>query len=75
MKLMQKAVAWAGDRSWVLPLLVMTATAAAQSDEFNPPKVTDSPEAPTILIGIGLVLLVGVLIFAATLKPKRGHLD
>ena len=54
----------------------MQCMALAQEDApLRPPKVTDPPVAPKIIVYLVLALLVGGVIFAATLKSKRSHQD
>ncbi len=56
-------------------LTAMQCAALAQDAPLRPPKVTNPPSAPKILVYLVLALLVGGVIFAATLKCKRTHLD
>lgn len=55
--------------------LMSTAALAQDTEALRPPKVSDPPSAPKILVFLLVVLLTGAVIFAATLKTKRGHQD
>lgn len=39
------------------------------------PRITDSPTAPVFWMYALAVLLLGAVVFAASLKSKRGHQD
>jgi len=56
--------------------LMSSAALAQDADEaLRPPKVADAPSAPKVMVFLLVVVLVGAVIFAATLKSKRGHQD
>ncbi len=49
--------------------------ALAQDEPLRPPTTTSVPSSPKfIVMGVG-VLLLGLVVFVATLKSKRGHQD
>jgi len=60
----------AGLLLWASPVLAQEA-----GEPLRPPTTSEPPSGPKfVVIGIAVVLLAGV-IFAATLKSKRGHQD
>ena len=63
--------------SVLLPLLMlaMTAGSALAQSELRPPTIRESPASPRIWMYVVFVLLLAVVIFAASLKPKRTHQD
>lgn len=48
---------------------------AQETEALRPPRVSDPPSAPKIMVFLLVVLLTAGVIFAATLKSKRGHQD
>lgn len=57
-------------------MALSSSSALAQSTEtLRPPRVADPPSAPKVMVFLLVVLLTGAVIFAATLKSKRGHQD
>lgn len=54
---------------------VMSSPVWAQVEGLKPPKAKEAPSSPKfILMGI-LLLLLGVVVVAVTLKTKRDHQD
>ena len=53
---------------------VSTGIARAQ-DELRPPKTQDEPSSPVYVVMVIAVLLVGAVVFAASLRSKRTHQD
>ncbi|MCA9302570.1 MAG: hypothetical protein KC996_00460 [Phycisphaerales bacterium] len=56
-------------------VLMSSAALAQDTEALRPPKVADPPSAPKVMVFLLIVLLVGAVVFAATLKTKRGHQD
>jgi hypothetical protein len=61
--------------SGVFALGLMQCAAIAQDSPLRPPKVTEGTNAPKIIVYLVLVLLIAGVIFAASMKCKRSHLD
>ncbi len=51
------------------------ATFAQENPPPRPPKVTEAPTAPKVMMYLVVVLLVAGVVFASTMKVKRGHQD
>jgi hypothetical protein len=47
----------------------------AQNEELRPPTTQDPPSSPKFIVWGVAILLTGLVVFAATLKSKRGHQD
>lgn len=63
---------------FLVPLMLIASMAApllAQEGELRLPRIDEAPAAPVFRTFILLFLLIGLLVFAATLKPKRTHQD
>lgn len=58
----------------VVTLAMAAAPALAQSD-LRPPKISESPSSPRFWMYAVFTLLVAAVVFASSLKPKRGHQD
>jgi hypothetical protein len=60
-----------------LATLAMAALPAlAQADsELRPPRITESPSSPKYWMYALFILLLAVVVVAASLKSKRGHQD
>ena len=56
--------------------MVSVSTGAARAqDELRPPKTQDEPSSPVYVVMVIAVLLVGAVVFAASLRSKRTHQD
>lgn len=58
--------------------LMMTICASevlAQDEPLRPPTTQDPPSGPKFLVMGIAVLLLGLVVFVATLRSKRGHQD
>lgn len=58
--------------------LLMTISASevlAQDEPLRPPTTQDPPSGPKFLVMGIAVLLLGLVVFVATLRSKRGHQD
>lgn len=47
----------------------------AQGEPLRPPRTTEPPSGPKYLVIFVALLLLGGVVFAATLRSKRGHQD
>tara|TARA_E500000318_G_scaffold85651_2_gene81758 strand:- start:16570 stop:16782 length:213 start_codon:yes stop_codon:yes gene_type:complete len=47
----------------------------AQEEALRPPTTQDAPSSPKFIVWGVAILLTGLLVFAVTLKSKRGHQD
>ncbi|MBL4699062.1 MAG: hypothetical protein JKX70_09550 [Phycisphaerales bacterium] len=65
--------------SMMCALMVMmvsvSSTVAMAQEELRPPKTSEAPSAPKYIIFLIAILMVGAVVFAATLKTKRTHQD
>lgn len=60
--------------AWAITLGAGVAGASAQEGP-RLPRITESPTAPVFWMYAIAVLLLGAVVFAASLKSKRGHQD
>lgn len=58
-----------------LLLSLSTSRVLAQDEPLRPPTTSDPPSGPKFIVLGVVVLMVGLVIFVATLKSKRGHQD
>ncbi len=54
---------------------LLASPAMAQNEPLRPPRTTDPPSGPKYLVIFVAVLLLAGVVFAATLRSKRGHQD
>ncbi len=72
-----KASALSGSALLMLMMAIVsvsTGVARAQ-EELRPPKTQDEPSSPVYVVMVIAVLLVGAVVFAASLRSKRTHQD
>ncbi len=58
-----------------LLMTICTSQALAQDEPLRPPTTQDPPSGPKFLVIGVAVLLLGLVVFVATLRSKRGHQD
>lgn len=56
-------------------LSLSTSRVLAQDEALRPPTTSDPPSGPKFIVLGVAVLMVGLVVFVATLKSKRGHQD
>lgn len=59
----------------MMALSIGAADALAQDEPLRPPTTTSVPSSPKFIVLGVAVLLLGLVVFVATLKSKRGHQD
>lgn len=58
-----------------LLMTLCTSDVMAQDEPLRPPTTQEPPSGPKFLVLGIAVLLLGMVIFVATLRSKRGHQD
>lgn len=56
-------------------LSLSTSRVLAQDEVLRPPTTSDPPSGPKFIVLGVAVLMVGLVVFVATFKSKRGHQD
>jgi len=56
-------------------MMVSSSEVLAQGSALKPPSTKEAPGGPKFIVLGVAVLLLGLVIFVATLKSKRGHQD